>query len=273
VDSFSRPTSGSPLREAIYEVSRPQPSEGRRASAEDPLRGNCQMRGRSEVEYPGDVSYVVPGILGQLCGRHETNEIDYPLEIWCSGPRKIPAQMLTTEADGLCELFSGYRATGVCYDDFPRVSLQLRRETQNVRRLAQCLPKPRGKSVGQYEIARGIVIDSIDDDIDEPEGSAPRNRRSVRRPQRENPEEWSARKLGGERRRLPGVVVGRAEVDERSIDENATKNRFQLFGRSGGDDLPPASGERRANERASAFALEMNEKRRQHRAVGDCCHA
>ena len=62
----SRSASSSALRESIDQIRRPQPSKGRGPSAEDPLRGHSQVRRRGEVEYPGDVSNVVSGILGQL---------------------------------------------------------------------------------------------------------------------------------------------------------------------------------------------------------------
>jgi hypothetical protein len=52
------------------------------------------MRGRREVEDPGDIPDVVPRILGQLRRGDEANEIDNTLEIGCTWPREVSAEML-----------------------------------------------------------------------------------------------------------------------------------------------------------------------------------
>jgi len=215
----------------------------------------------------------VPGILGELSRGDETNQIDHSLQVGSARPREVSAQMLTAESDGFGQFLCRNRAARVRDDDFPRAALQLRGESQNVWRLAQRLAKARGKSVRIDEIARGVVVDSLDDDVDETESGASSDRGGIGSTQRQNSEKGSARKFSSERCRLPGVVVGCAEVDERGIDENAPKHGLHFLGGSGGDDLPPPPRERGADERSRALSLEMNEERRQRRAVGGCRHS
>jgi len=215
----------------------------------------------------------VPGILGQLSSGDETDQIDYALQVWSARPREVSAQMLTAESDGFGQFLCRNRAARVRDNDFPRAALQLGGESQNVWRLAQRLAKTRGKSVRIDEIARGVVVDSLDDDVDEAESGASSDRGSIGSPQRQYSEKGSAWKFSRERGRLPGVIVGRAEVDEGGIDEDATKHGLHFVGGSGGDDLPPTPRERGADERSRPLSLEMNEKRRQHRAVGGRGHS
>lgn len=164
------------------------------------------------------------GILGELSRGDEANQIDYALQVGGARPREVSAQMLTAESDGFGQFLCRHRATRVRDDDFPGAALQLRGETQNVWRLAQRLAKARGKSVGKDEIARGVVVDSLDDDVNKAESGASSHRGGVGSTQRQNSEKGSAWKLSGECGCLPGIVVGCAEVDESRIDENATKH-------------------------------------------------
>ncbi len=211
-------------------------------------------------------------ILCELSRGDKTNQIDYALQVGGARSREVSAKVLTAESDGFRQLSGGNRAAGMRDDDFPRAPLQLGRESQNVGRLAERLAKACGKSVGKDEIARGVVVDSLDDDIDEAQSRASCNRGSIRSPQRKNPEKRSTRKFGGECGGFPCIVVGCAEVDEGGIDENSAKHGLHFIGGARGDDLPPPPWERGANECSRALSLEMNEKRRQHRAVGGCGH-
>ena len=145
IRTLLRTAPGAPLREPVNEIGRPEPSERCRPGAEDPLRGDGQMRRRREVEDPRDVPDVVPRILGQLRRRNEANEIDDPLEIGSSRPREVSAQMLAAETDGFCQLGGGYRASRVRDHHLPRAALQLCREPERRRRLTQRLAEPGGE--------------------------------------------------------------------------------------------------------------------------------
>ena len=77
-------------------------------------------------------------------------------------------------------------------------------------RLTQRLTKPGGESVRKDKIPCGVVIDSVDDEVDKPESRAPRDGRRVGRTERQNSEEWRARKFGRKCGGLPHVLIGRA---------------------------------------------------------------
>src|SRR5437762_5666240 len=104
-------------------------------------------------------------------------------------------------------------------DHFPRAFLERCCQTEGVRRFAERLAKASRERMRLHQIARGVLIDPIDDHIDEAEGGASRHSRSIRWAERTDREEWRAGKFGRERSRFPHVFTGRAYVDERGIDQ------------------------------------------------------
>src|SRR5204863_2937308 len=105
----------------------------------------------------------------------------------------------------------------------PGTSLQRRREPERLRRLPKRLTEASGEGVRIHDIARGAVVDALDDQIDEPIAGTAGRGGSVRRAQRHDREERRAGKFSGERRRLPRVFARRPEIDQRGIDEYPPK--------------------------------------------------
>src|ERR1700738_1969943 len=116
-----------PLSKPVDEIGCAKPSKRGRPGSEYPLRCNCEMRRRGELENAGDVSNVVSWILGQLRCRDETNEIDNPFEIRCAGFGEVATKMLATETDRFCQCRCRHWPARVSDHHFPGAALQLRR--------------------------------------------------------------------------------------------------------------------------------------------------
>ena len=225
------------------------------------------MRRRSEIQDAGDVADVVARILCELGGCDETNEVDHALEIRCARLGEVSAQVLATQSDGTCQLLRRHRPTRVRHDYIPRGTLQLRRQAKRLRRLCESLTKAGGESVRMNQVARCVLIDSLDQEIDEAQAGAPCRGRRVRSAQRHDGEERRTRELGGKCRCFPRVFIRSTHVDDGGVDEHPSKDCFQLFGRAGRDDPPSPPWERRSHHRARPLSLEMNDKRGQRRAI------
>src|SRR2546423_707059 len=231
------------------------------------------MGRRCEVQDARDVPYVVPGILGELRGRYQAHEINHALQIRRARLGEVAAQMLAAQADRLGELLRRHRPPGVRDYHFPGAALKLSGEAEGLRWLAECVTEPRRESVWSHQVPRRVVVDSIDDEVDESERSAACRARSIRRPQRHDREEWSAWKFRRERGCLPGILVGRSQIDEGSVDEHSAENCLELVSGPRRDDLPPPPGKSPTHERASPLSLQMDYQRWQRRSVGSGWHA
>ncbi len=108
-------------------------------------------------------------ILGQLRGGDESHEIDNAFEIRRTGLGEVPAQMLATQSNRGRQLLRRHRTARVRDDHFPRAFLERCVEAKGVGRISQCLAKTGRERMRMNEIARGVVVDPIDDDIDEPQ--------------------------------------------------------------------------------------------------------
>src|SRR6266581_1000219 len=143
-------------------------------------------------------------------------------------------------------------------DNLPRTLLERSSEAERLRRFSQRLTKACREGVRVNEVASHIFVDSFDDDIDESKSCAAGCGRSVRRTQWCDREERSAGQLGCKRGSFPRVLVRCADVDESCIYQHPPKDRLELLGRAGGDDLPPAAGKRGADQCAGALALQVD---------------
>jgi hypothetical protein len=161
------------------------------------------MRGRGEAEHRRHVPDVVAWILRELRGGDQPDEIDDALEVRRPVGGEAPAQMLARDAEARCELLGADRATGVGDDAAPRLALDIAGERQPRRRLVQCRRESGGEETSADELAGGAVIDTLDDDVDELEPDASRDRRRVGRAERDEGDERRARELASERGDFP----------------------------------------------------------------------
>ena len=170
------------------------------------------------------------GILGELGGGDQSNQVDHALKVGSAGLGEIPAQMLSAQADGSCQLLRRHRPSRVRDYYFPGTALERSGQPKSMRWLAEGVAEPRGKSVRGDQVARCVVVDAFDYEVDESQRGAPRCSRRIRRTERHDGKERRARKLGRERRSLPRVFTGRSEIDERGIYQLSSEYRFELLG-------------------------------------------
>ena len=112
------------------------------------------------------------GILGELRGGDQTNEVDYTLEIRCTGFGEVPTQMLPAQANCCGKLFGRHGSAGVGDDHVPRRALEWGRQAESRRRFAEGVSKPRREGVGMHQIADGVLIYPFNYEINEAEPGA-----------------------------------------------------------------------------------------------------
>src|SRR4029078_1984436 len=100
--------------------------------------------------------------------------------------------MLATQPNRRRQLLCRHRPPGVGDDYIPRRALKRSAEAQCLGRFTECLAKAGRERVGMNQVARGVFVDSLDDEIDESEAGAPCGSRRIRRAERHYRKEWCA---------------------------------------------------------------------------------
>ena len=121
--------------------------------------------------------------------------------------------------------------------------LKRRVQHQRRRRIVQRAREARREARTLHELARDAVVDAIDEHVGELVRRALRERRSLGRAQRDEPEERNARILSSERGDAPRLFLRRAEVDERRVDEIRLERGVEVVERARREQPAPCVAE------------------------------
>ena len=119
------------------------------------------------------------------------------------------------------------------------------------------------KLVLRDDVPRGDVVDAIHQHIGEFEARALCKRGSFSRAKRRQPEKRRAWKLARQRRDSPRLFVCAPDVHDRGVDEILPKGDLEILERLREDDAHTPSRKRRSHQRSRAFAMSVDDDRRQ----------
>src|SRR6476469_5726964 len=147
------------------------------------------------------------GVLGELGGSDESDQIDHALEIGRAWLGEVSTQMLSAQSDRGRQLLCRDWSTGVRNDDIPGAALERSVKAEGLRRLDERVTKASRKRVRIDEIARDVFVDAFRDDVDETEAGAPRDCRCIGRTKRQDGEERRTGKFSSKSGSFPNVLV------------------------------------------------------------------
>jgi len=175
------------------------------------------------------VPHIVARVLGQLGGRNEPDEVDYPLEVGAVVAGEIPAQVFPRDSHHRRQSGRRHRPAGVLHDCPPRFALSFAGETERVRRVGQCPGEAHRVALRSYEVPRAGFVDLLAQNVCEAECRRTRDGFSIGGTKREQTEEWRAWKIRRVCSEYPVCIALRSEIDDYRIDELTSYRGFEFF--------------------------------------------